>query len=558
MKRLKTTAVLWALVVLFAAPHGWSEMLGPGTYHGYFNVTRWGQKVLHLGPYHLFVSDDAARVLEEYHGQPLQVEVSKLSQPINPGAGLIQDIEKVSVNGTAQGLVLSAAAESRIVPKGEGVALHLRLTNSSKEPITIHPGTLAIVLVTDSPFSNEDIGYKDPNDAAYWYHHDVYHSFEKGKEPLRIACRKVMLPWTAKDLVERGHKIRLADEDRGFDGPVVVEPEGTFEADYVAGKELLPDDYEVFFYITSGNLSSIPGPMSERIPFDVVATTEEAEALRRGSLRLEAEIERGEQISRLLVYVRNNYQVAVRFPTGAVGGTGSLVDGLQLKGAQLLPTERKERAVTGTPPRVLPQLSFRYERSFIALSPPTLSGPTFRSMRPYFFEIPANSRSLYASFAVPTAYVVGKFVGASMQVEPESQPGFVGPLQKMMTTEELIEKGISDGAGQKDSPAEADLPDGGYRLPLEGAQVREGIEYQMEGTVVAEPEKAILPSDLKSQVKPRMSLQELVGVLGPGWMYKYSGVGSIKWFFDNGTAIYVILPPSLDAVVDVTEYLHGE
>jgi hypothetical protein len=70
--------------------------------------------------------------------------------------------------------------------------------------------------------------------------------------------------------VSEGQNIRVADKDRGFRGPIIIEPQGRFEADYVTGKELLPDDYEVFFYLTSGNLSSVPGPMSDRLSFDVV------------------------------------------------------------------------------------------------------------------------------------------------------------------------------------------------------------------------------------------------------------------------------------------------
>lgn len=93
---------------------------------------------------------------------------------------------------------------------------------------------------------------------------------------MHISCRRIILPWTGENLVSQGHNIRVADKDRGFRGPVVIEPKGRFEAEYVAGKELLPDDYEVFFYLTSGNLSSVPGPMSDRLSFDVVERKQEA------------------------------------------------------------------------------------------------------------------------------------------------------------------------------------------------------------------------------------------------------------------------------------------
>ncbi len=270
MKRKPLSRLVLLAALLVAVLNVQAEELGPGTYHGYSAVTRWGHRVLHLGPYHLFVSDSAAQVLEKHRGKPLEVEVSKLSQPMNPGAGLVDGIAKVSERGAATGLVLSAKLNSEEPIQGEGILLTLSLRNDSEDAVTIWPGTLAIALVTDSPFSNKDIGYKDPDDCAYWYYSYAYHALEQGKTPMRIACHRIILPWTAQDLVTRGQGIRVAEKDRGFNGPIAIEPKGHFRAEYLVGKELLPDDYELFFYIESGNLSSVAGPMSERLAFDVV------------------------------------------------------------------------------------------------------------------------------------------------------------------------------------------------------------------------------------------------------------------------------------------------
>lgn len=280
VKRFRILLLLSVAVVLIAGRQTHCELLGPGTYHGYFDVTRWAHKVFHLGPYHLFVSDQAAQMLEKHRGKPLELKVSKLSQPANPGAGRIEEIERISVKGFARGLILSAKADPRQVPQGKGISLHLSLMNKSDEAITMWPRTLAVALVTDSPFSNKDIGYKDPDGCAYWYYHYGYHRLGEGQKSLEVACHRIILPWKAEDLVGKGHNIHVADKHRGYSGPVVIEPGGRFEADYVAGKELLPDDYEVFFYLSTGNLSSVPGPMSERIAFDVIRSTE-----KRGSAR---------------------------------------------------------------------------------------------------------------------------------------------------------------------------------------------------------------------------------------------------------------------------------
>jgi len=260
-----------------------SERLFPGTYHGYYAVTRWGQKVFHHGPYHLFVSDSAAQQLEKYRGKPLEMAVSRLSQTNSDDAGLIEEVTQVSENGMAMGLVLTAKIKSNEVLQRQGIHMHLSLRNDSEEAIRIFPGSLAIVLVTNSPFSNKDIGYEDPDGCGYWYYrHDIYHPFDKNKKSFQIACREIRLPWTGEDLVSRGHGVRMAEKDRGFEGPIVIDPEGGFESDYVAGEELLPDDYEVFFYLTSGDFSNVPGPMSERLSFDVIQPKQDAKNIKSG------------------------------------------------------------------------------------------------------------------------------------------------------------------------------------------------------------------------------------------------------------------------------------
>ena len=270
---LQSVVLLLSLIAVFSVN---AEVIGPGEYNGYFNVTRWGYKVFHLGPYYLFVSDAAAKSLKNYLGKPLKIKVKKLSQPFNPGAGLIEEIASISEEGTARGLILSASLKSNKVVQGQGIQLHLSLFNNSKEPITIRPNTLAIVLITDSPFSNKSIGYKDPDNYGYWKYSYFYGAFEKKNKQKRIACRQIILPWKREYLVNQGQNIHIENKRRGFLGAIVIEPQGKFEAEYATGKELLPDDYEVFFYLRTGNLSAIPGPMSDCLSFDVIKSKQNA------------------------------------------------------------------------------------------------------------------------------------------------------------------------------------------------------------------------------------------------------------------------------------------
>jgi len=267
---------LWVLVVagvvgVLLTGQGRCDLVGPGTYYGYYGGDRWGRKVFYNGPGSLFVGDEAARTLEPYAGRPLEIEVTELSQPMNPGAGLIVKVREVSVVEESERLALTIRAGKERVLPGEGVSLELGMENRSAELFTFMPGVLSVVLVTDSPFQNSDIGYQDPEDRAYWYYQETYLPLTSGGAPTRVACRDLALPWSGEYLVSKGKGIRPADENRGTRGPLVVEPGGRFEDTFVVGKELLPDDYEVFFSLSSGSLSSIPGPMSPRVWFDVVA-----------------------------------------------------------------------------------------------------------------------------------------------------------------------------------------------------------------------------------------------------------------------------------------------
>ena len=72
--RMLTVAVLSAVSSSVQA-----ERVGPGTYRGYYDETRWGDRVLHLGPYHSFVTESAAKALIKHKGKPLEVEVLELS-----------------------------------------------------------------------------------------------------------------------------------------------------------------------------------------------------------------------------------------------------------------------------------------------------------------------------------------------------------------------------------------------------------------------------------------------------------------------------------------------
>ena len=259
------------------------EYIGPGIYNGYLAKDRWDRYFFHKGPYHLLLSDDAAKDLENFTGKPLEINVKQMVQPINPGGATIKTVQKVAVKGSLQGLKLSIGAAEKRVPQGKGIKLRLSVQNKSKKPEIFLPGTLALCVVTQKPFSNDKIGYKGKAGRAYWYYSYTFFRHNTFDNPQRIACHRIILPLTGKEIVAKGKGLRLVPKEQGYKGPlsvdaeavsfhdgsVIIEPGGAFSTEYIVGRELLTGEYEIFLYLTSGNFSYPASPMSGRLSFDV-------------------------------------------------------------------------------------------------------------------------------------------------------------------------------------------------------------------------------------------------------------------------------------------------
>lgn len=257
-----------------------AERLGPGTFNGYFHHYRWGTNVLHLGPYHLFVSDGVAKQLAEHRGKPLQVEVSEVSQPTNPGAGLIAEVKSVKeIPCSLAGVSLVAKLDADRSVQGAGITVNLTVQNKSKESVTLRPEDMALSFVTDSPHPQQNADFKDPDDRAYWYYSYGYVDWDAAPRIEKVVCcHEIILKELGKPLSSRGEKSEEQDRGQGYATHVTIEPGGWHEAKYVIAKDLSPDQYELFCYVKTGNLSSQPGPMTERLPFDIVERETSAEA----------------------------------------------------------------------------------------------------------------------------------------------------------------------------------------------------------------------------------------------------------------------------------------
>ncbi len=129
------------------------------------------------------------------------------------------------------------------------------------------------------------------------------------------------------------------------------------------------------------------------------------------TISLEVELERGETVSRLVLFIRNTTDSPFSFETGSRGGGGSLDDGFRFKRDDKLGElgDLEKRWTIGTAPTVVPEFVFHFgEVGYIHVRAPSFGGPTKRAMRPHKVTIAPGSRMQYASFVVPTRSTSGK------------------------------------------------------------------------------------------------------------------------------------------------------
>lgn len=102
---------------------------GPGKYCGVVVFDRWGGCTLYSGIYVMYIAEAAKSQLRSYSGQAVEIDAKEVSQPINPGDGLIKRFE-----------VLGPAPEGRRSwVKREGISLttSVRIQADGKPVATI-------------------------------------------------------------------------------------------------------------------------------------------------------------------------------------------------------------------------------------------------------------------------------------------------------------------------------------------------------------------------------------------------------------------------------------
>jgi hypothetical protein len=123
----------------------------PGKYSGVVVFDRWDGCILYSGIYVMYVSEHTKEKVREYAGKSIQIDAKKVSQPINPGDGLISELAYLKSPPTTvrnwvslSGLRLQARADFK---DGGSPTVVITLANTGKEDVKIFGSELAPTLL---------------------------------------------------------------------------------------------------------------------------------------------------------------------------------------------------------------------------------------------------------------------------------------------------------------------------------------------------------------------------------------------------------------------------
>jgi len=150
-RRLVTGCLLASLIASLSITAN-AGMRGPGKYSGVVVFDRWGGCILFSGVYLMYISETVKDQLRPYDGQAIELDALEVTQPTNPGDGLIQ---KLKVLGPApqsnrpftfDGIKLTAQP---VAVKGERAAIELIITNEGDTAAKIDTSQIGFMLLSE-------------------------------------------------------------------------------------------------------------------------------------------------------------------------------------------------------------------------------------------------------------------------------------------------------------------------------------------------------------------------------------------------------------------------
>jgi hypothetical protein len=166
--------ILLSLLAAALAPSTLAAIRGPGKYNGVVIFDRWDGCHLFGGVYDMEVSEKVKELLRPYSGQAILVDAKEVSQPMNPGDGLITKLEvlgpaeepSAKTGGNAlpllDGLVLTAAPN---FPEGGHNEFVITLRNTGPAAREIDMGALGPTLFAKKSLEDCTVFMGSPSDG---------------------------------------------------------------------------------------------------------------------------------------------------------------------------------------------------------------------------------------------------------------------------------------------------------------------------------------------------------------------------------------------------------
>jgi hypothetical protein len=220
----------------------------PGKYSGVVFFDRWDTCELISGAFVMYVSEDLKSGLRSYAGQAVQIDATKVSQPINPGDGLIQKYNWVGPAPEPKTIVLSglellATADSA----HDSSTIIIKVHNIGTHAVDVYRGEMGINVFSNRPksaFSAAD----GRSEAVITRQHPTRRSGQ----------------W---EWIENGKKLPASYEaDRDIPDIIHLEPGASYRVTFTFS--VPPGEYQ-FVFGYGGGVHAEKSMLSKAVSFDV-------------------------------------------------------------------------------------------------------------------------------------------------------------------------------------------------------------------------------------------------------------------------------------------------
>ena len=148
MRQLAAIAVYLALCSLLTTVH--AAFRGPGKYSGVVIFDRWDTCFLLSGTYITYISEAVKEELRPYAGQAIQIDVTDIVQPMNPGDGRATSYAILGLASDDPSDPIDDQIEIVAEPAFEGLGVPLfdiTVKNVSLKPVTVNPSEIGPTLL---------------------------------------------------------------------------------------------------------------------------------------------------------------------------------------------------------------------------------------------------------------------------------------------------------------------------------------------------------------------------------------------------------------------------